>query len=68
MNGYYQTRRGTNAPNAHFHSPGEAKEAKAMIRLRRRAGDTYAEIARDLGCSINTVRKLEQGVSYSEEE
>jgi DNA-binding CsgD family transcriptional regulator len=55
----YQTRRGEQAPNARLNA-----QDRQEIKRRRAEGDTYAEIARDLGVSINTVRKVDQGISY----
>lgn len=65
MYGHYQTRRGSQAPNARWHSDDEAEAARSEVKRRRARGDTYAAIASDLGVSINTVRKLEHGHSYS---
>lgn len=61
----YQTRRGSQAPNAAW-GEAEAKSVKQQIRQRRAQGDTYAEIAADLGVSINTVRNMERGLSYQD--
>lgn len=62
MYSYYQTRRGEQAPNSKL-SASDRQE----IRERRQRGDTYAEIARDLGVSITTVRKVDQGLSYCDD-
>lgn len=61
MYGYYRTRRGEDAPNARLTSSDREE-----IKRRRQQGDTYAEIASDLGVSINTVRKADQGISYQD--
>jgi DNA-directed RNA polymerase specialized sigma24 family protein len=58
----YQTRRGEDAPNAKL-----TVSDRQEIRQRRERGDTYAEIAADLGVSINTVRKVAQGISYQDD-
>lgn len=57
----YQTRRGEQAPNSKLTSTDRQE-----IKERRARGDTYAEIAADLGVSINTVRKVDQGMSYQD--
>lgn len=57
----YRTRRGEEAPNSKL-SQADRRE----IKERRERGDTYAEIAADLGVSINTVRKVDQGISYQD--
>ena len=63
MSGWgYQTRRGESAPNSKLRS-----DDRQQIKDRRGKGDTYAEIAKDLGVSINTVRKVDQGQSYRDE-
>lgn len=68
MSGWgYQTRRGSQAPNARWKSEEEAEAARSRVKERRSKGDTYAEIAKAEGVSINTVRKVEQGQSYREE-
>jgi DNA-directed RNA polymerase specialized sigma24 family protein len=59
----YKTRRGEDAPNARLRS-----DDRQQIKDRRGKGDTYAEIARDLGVSRETVRKLDQGISYPEDD
>lgn len=59
----YRTRRGEEAPNSKLRS-----DDRQQIKERRGKGDTYAEIAKDLGVSINTVRKVDQGQSYREED
>lgn len=64
---YYQTRRGSQAPNARWQSDDEARDARQRIRERRQKGDTYQRIADDEGVSINTVRKVEKGISYPED-
>lgn len=58
----YRTRRGDDAPNHKLTSSD-----REAIRARRQRGDTYAEIAQDLGVSVNTVRKVDQGVSYQDD-
>jgi len=64
MSGWgYQTRRGEQAPNARLKA-----DDRQQIKDRRGKGDTYAEIAKDLGVSINTVRKVDQGQSYREDD
>ena len=63
----YRTRKGSQAPNARWQSDDEAREAKRTVQERRQKADTYAEIAKDLGVSVNTVRKVDQGQSYREE-
>ena len=55
----YRTRRGEEAPNSKLSSSDREE-----IKRRRREGDTYAEIASDLGVSAETVRKADQGISY----
>jgi DNA-directed RNA polymerase specialized sigma24 family protein len=57
----YRTRRGEDAPNARL-----TADDRKQIKERRQRGDTYAEIAADLGVSINTVRKADQGISYQD--
>ncbi len=57
----YRTRRGEDAPNSKLSSTDRQE-----IKERRERGDTYAEIAADLGVSINTVRKVDQGISYQD--
>ena len=57
----YRTRRGESAPNSKLSSADRQE-----IKERRERGDTYAEIAADLGVSINTVRKADQGISYQD--
>jgi DNA-binding CsgD family transcriptional regulator len=57
----YQTRRGSDAPNAKL-----TASDRQEIKERRQRGDTYAEIAADLGVSIPTVRKVDQGLSYQD--
>jgi DNA-binding NarL/FixJ family response regulator len=58
----YRTRRGESAPNSKLDSSDREE-----IKRRRSQGDTYAEIAQDLGVCINTVRKVAQGISYQED-
>ena len=58
----YRTRRGESAPNSKLSSADRQE-----IKERRERGDTYAEIAADLGVSINTVRKVDQGQSYRDD-
>lgn len=63
MSGWgYKTRRGEDAPNARLR-----QDDRQQIKDRRGKGDTYADIARDLGVSINTVRKVDQGQSYRDD-
>lgn len=69
MSGWgYRTRRGSEAPNARWKSEEEAEAARSQVKERRGKGDTYAEIAKDLGVSINTVRKVDQGQSYRDDD
>lgn len=58
----YQTRRGEASPNAKLNASDREE-----IKERRQRGDTYAEIASDLGVSINTVRNAERGWTYSDD-
>jgi DNA-binding CsgD family transcriptional regulator len=55
----YQTRRGNDAPNASL-----SDYDKAEIKRRRAEGDTYEEIAQDLGKSYSTVRRFDRGETY----
>ena len=59
----YQTRRGSQAPNARL-SASDRQE----IKQRRQQGDSYEQIARDLGVSRETVRKADQGMSYCDDD
>jgi DNA-binding CsgD family transcriptional regulator len=58
----YKTRRGSDSPNAKL-SPSIRQE----IKRRRALGETYEEIAQDLGVSRNTVRSYDQGYTYADE-
>jgi DNA-directed RNA polymerase specialized sigma24 family protein len=58
----YRTRRGEDSPNAKLNSADRQE-----IKDRRERGDTYAEIASDLGVSINTVRSAERGWTYCDD-
>lgn len=62
MNYGYRTRRGEDAPNSRL-----TASDRQEIKERRQRGDTYAQIASDLGVSRETVRKVDQGVSYQED-
>ena len=64
----YKTRRGSQAPNARWPTDDEARAAKETVKERRGRGDTYAEIAKDLGVGEKTIRRMDQGQSYREED
>ena len=45
---------------------GKLSEAEvSLIRMRARNGETYTDIARDLGCTVGTVRRTALGMSYA---
>lgn len=58
----YRTRRGEDAPNAALRD----KSLRQQIKERRAMGDTYEEIADDLGVSYSTVRRYDLGETYGE--
>lgn len=58
----YRTRRGEEAPNAKLN-----RALISEIRRRRAEGETYQQIADELGVARNTVRNAEQGASYHAE-
>lgn len=57
----YKTRRGEQAPNSRL-----TQEMREYIRQARAAGATYAQIAHELGVSIATVRRADQGWTYQD--
>lgn len=57
----YSTRRGADAPNAKLKDEALRDE----IKERRARGETYEEIADDLGVSYSTVRRCAKGETYS---
>jgi IS30 family transposase len=63
MYGYTRVRRGEQAPNAKLSAAD-----RHLIRQRRQEGATYRKIADELGICKETVRKLDQGVSYQDDD
>jgi Sigma-70, region 4 len=63
MYGYMRVRRGEQAPNAKL-----SAEKRHLIRQRRQEGASYKRIADEMGICKETVRKLDQGVSYQEDD
>ena len=59
----YKTRRGEQAPNSRL-----TQEMREYIRQARAAGATYAQIAHELGVSVNTVRNADQRLTYWDED
>ena len=59
----YRTRKGEDHPNHKL-----AGHDRRYIHERREEGATYAQIAQEMGVSIATVRRVDQGLSYTQDE